>query len=328
MLPPPSAMLGTVSTLCPTGCITAGCWQCGMTMDVGSSPVAGFAHRTGQTCTGHPDPHTSPVSCLCTEWGVSQGLGSPEPWGPSHLCWAWRAVSVHNPPSICCYPCPALCRARVLPHQRQWKIAVQIFMMIHGGAEQGHGGDSWGATFRVSRSSSQSTCPQAPSPLCSEGRGAPSPCTRAFGHKTRALTLPYQMATPKHQCSHQSPTWFCHVLPSQCDSESCVAPFYCRYCCDLLSSECVLPDDIYKDTYIHDTKGLVQSLTFLGSSTLVFLSQQCCVVPLEVVWLCSPLVPHPRFVGQFGFPWWFVLLLFVGFPYFPQSQQNLMCFPV
>lgn len=70
-----------------------------------------------------------------------------------------------------------------------------------------------------------STCPQTLPQRGAQGSwGSP--------HPTQPLRI--EWATLKHQCPHLSPTLFWCALPSRCDSESCVAPFYCRYRCDLL----------------------------------------------------------------------------------------------
>lgn len=128
----------------------------------------------------HHGPPRNPPSSISPAHGVgcfSRAWLSPSLWAHpatgssgSSLCWAWRAVSLHNPPGLCCHPCPTLRKARVLLHQGQQQWALRPLRVICGGPEQGPGGDPLGATSWVSRTSLLGAGPtQLPQSTCSTG---------------------------------------------------------------------------------------------------------------------------------------------------------------
>lgn len=78
---PPLQCWGPLSTLCPTGCITAGFWQRGVTHRCGELTSGCLCPQSWPLIMAPPET-PPPASHLRMEWGVSQGLGSPQAFGP------------------------------------------------------------------------------------------------------------------------------------------------------------------------------------------------------------------------------------------------------
>lgn len=104
--PPPC--LGALSTLCPAGCLTARCWQCGVTPGMWRA-LRGLALPTQLARPPMAPqihiPHLQHFACALSEVSL-KGLAPPGPWGPirpptpggsclSHS--AWRPLSSHKP---------------------------------------------------------------------------------------------------------------------------------------------------------------------------------------------------------------------------------------